>query len=152
MESAILRSLNWRVNPPTSMSLARCLVDLIPRRQLDEDLREAVMKLTQLQAEVAVSSGYFIPVRSSIVAYSAVMNSLSHLISDDKVVDQCGFMFAHALKCNFDAPVCDALFDSLSQSLEDAVFNSYMPSTPKRDSEKRRGVARTKSPRGVVAL
>lgn len=79
MEQRILKAIDWRVNPPTSASFARCMVSVLPANTLTEQERSTVLHLTQLQCEAAIVDYRFIAVPASTLAFSALVNALESL-------------------------------------------------------------------------
>lgn len=97
MESCILFSLQWKLNPPTALSFARQFADLIPDDVLSQDVRQAAYDVTKYQTELAVNECELISVNVSVVAYCALMNSLESVGVDAKVVGQIGYVLSHAI-------------------------------------------------------
>jgi hypothetical protein len=100
MEIKILHALKWRVNPPTSFSFVRKLMELIPEEVLEKEKFQTVLDLAQLQVELAIIDYTFVTVKASTVAYSALMNSLENLGLEDGVLDHLSNTLAEALQIN----------------------------------------------------
>jgi hypothetical protein len=98
MEVTLLRALKWRVNPPTAWDFVHKLMSLIPSDLLTKDLRQMAVDLALLQTELAVANYEFVTVRASIIAYSALMNSLKTL----GIVHEVGYILSQPMKihCN----------------------------------------------------
>lgn len=80
MEWIILMAINWRVNPPTATSFIRLILACLPEDLFQtEHHREAAMELARSQAEYAVTDYELMTVKKSIIAFSAVANSLERL-------------------------------------------------------------------------
>ena len=84
MELVLLQSLQWRVNPPTSLSFARKFLELIPAEAMNEEARKSAFDIVTFQTELAVSEYEFINVKSSVTAYCSLMNALEVLV-DPKI-------------------------------------------------------------------
>lgn len=80
MEQILLEALQWRVNPPTTLSFVRKFLDLVPAEAVDEATRKATFEITEFQTELAVSEYKFINVKASVTAYCSLMNSLEMLV------------------------------------------------------------------------
>jgi hypothetical protein len=103
MEVDILHAVNWRVNPPTSLSFVRELLDLIPEQVLSKEMRQTALDLSELQAGLAVAKHSFVTTLASTVAYSALMNSLESLELDGEVLVHVGFILSQALQIDCDS-------------------------------------------------
>lgn len=82
MESRMLKALKWRVNPPTSMSFVRKILDLVPDDLLYKSERETVMELAQLQVEIAMESYEFCMMTPSSIAISSLYNAVESVCTD----------------------------------------------------------------------
>jgi hypothetical protein len=104
MEVTLLRALKWRVNPPTSWDFVHKLMSLIPSDLLTKELRQTAVDLALLQTEVAVANYELVTVRASIIAFSALVNSLESLGLDDITLSVVGNILAQSLciDCNGD--------------------------------------------------
>lgn len=80
MEQILLKSLNWRVNPPTALSFVRQFLDLIPAEAMKAEERKIAYDITKLQTEVAVSEYSFVNVKASVTAYCSLMNALEEIL------------------------------------------------------------------------
>lgn len=79
MECIMLSAIQWRVNPCTSVSFVRQVLDLLPNNVFETDgLKEAVIKTAKQQAEWTVEDYDLLSVKKSVVAYAAIANSLKH--------------------------------------------------------------------------
>lgn len=88
MESEILSTLKWRMNPPTAMSYVRILLDLIPEETIPGPLRPAVLETAQFQTELAVLNYDLITVPRAMIACAAILNSLECIGFDEDVLGQ----------------------------------------------------------------
>ena len=79
MERIMLSALQWRVNPCTSVSFVRQIVDLLPNNLFPTDgLKMAVLETAQKQAAWTVEDYDLLSVKKSVVAYAAISNSLRY--------------------------------------------------------------------------
>jgi hypothetical protein len=97
MESVILFAVRWQLNPPTSLSFVRQLLDLIPADVLRADLRRACYDIAKYLTELAVNEGALVPMNASTIAFGALMNSLESVGVDCKLVGQIAHVLSHAL-------------------------------------------------------
>ena len=79
MEIIILKSIGWRMNPPTALAFVRQLLGLISLADLSIALRLTVYDLAKAQIEVVLSDYRFVSVKKSVLAIAAVMNALEGL-------------------------------------------------------------------------
>ena len=79
MEKLLLNTLEWRVNPPTSLEFVRHYLDLIPMCQLDKGLKATAYVLARAQTERAHSDYSLLTVEASKIAFACVQNSLEAL-------------------------------------------------------------------------
>ena len=78
METILLATLEWRVNPPTSLCFVRLFLDLMST-ELDHEMKAAVYMLARTQTERAVGDYKLLTVEPSKIAYASVVNSLEAL-------------------------------------------------------------------------
>lgn len=97
MELHILNALEWRVNPPTSMSFVRSFLDMIPSYALPEPLRTTANDIAQFQTELAASTFDFIAVKRSTVAYCSLVNAFESMDMDEKVRNYIASMLAQVI-------------------------------------------------------
>ena len=90
MESAILSSLDWKLNPPTSAAFSREFLLLIPVEVLDQYTIDAVIAVTKLQTELAVREYSYFSVSPSRLAFCSFLNALESLVLDVKVQECVG--------------------------------------------------------------
>jgi len=156
MEKKMLNALKWRVDPPTSRSFVRVLMDLIPEELLDETVRPVIYDLSYCQAELAVGMYDLLPIPKSIVAFSAIMNALSRVRLDEKVVGRIQAVLAKALRIDPKSDLIDDLQTILLRVSADCKTLIMQPSDKTRDDVKRESHSRGKdgicgnfSPRSV---
>jgi hypothetical protein len=127
MEVTLLRSLKWRVNPPTSWDFVHKLMSLAPSDLLTKDLRQTAVDLALRQTELAVANYEFVTVRASIIAYSAVMNSLDTL----GIVHEVGYIVSQPLEIHCDGDhvvsVREFLYQLVAQQQPSNVNASHCP-------------------------
>jgi len=97
-ESVLLQALNWRVNPPTSSSFIRLLINMIPTDVLGDEERRIVCQLSQWLTDYVVGSYHFMTVPASTIAFCALMNSLESLGLDNTIVVDISYILSEALK------------------------------------------------------
>ena len=87
MESMLLQTLQWQLNPPTSAAFVRVYLDLVPQKLLSRELKSIAYKLAEHQAEYALTDERLLYERKAAVAFWAVENTLEQLhIYDDEVL------------------------------------------------------------------
>jgi Cyclin, N-terminal domain/Cyclin, C-terminal domain len=97
MESSILGALQWRMNPPTSMSFIRLFLDLIPQDVMDVSVRNTVSDIAKYQTELAVRDFNFIATKASTIAFCAVINSFESLNMDVKVLSHIAYILSSSI-------------------------------------------------------
>ncbi|GAX13179.1 hypothetical protein FisN_17Hh109 [Fistulifera solaris] len=126
MERILLTGLQWRVNPPTTMSFVRELMNLIPQEAMDLETRNALLDVTKFQIELTVGRVELFLAPASLVALAALQNSLSSLPIDDQLSDYISYVFSNALQWNSsDAAVMsvqDVMFEAVTQSSNDPAI------------------------------
>lgn len=98
MERLLLQGLQWRVNPPTTMSFVRELMNLIPQETLEIETRNALMDITKFQIELTVGQVELFKTPASIVALAALRNSLASLPIDSQLSEYILYVFSNALQ------------------------------------------------------
>lgn len=78
-ELVLLQTLQWRLNPPTSLSFVRQYMELLPHKIVSEETRRAVYDLARHQTELALEDARLFCERKSLIAYIAVQNALQRL-------------------------------------------------------------------------
>lgn len=93
METILLSTLGWRINPPTSLGWARMYLELLSN-DLDPSMRASAYTLAKTQIERAVGDYKLLTTPPSQIAYASVVNAVEaiggslvnlphHLFSDD---------------------------------------------------------------------
>jgi hypothetical protein len=90
MERDMLTALDWRVNPPTSLSYCREFLKIIPDEILDSSMRETVYELSKVQIELSVREHAYIAVKPSTTAFCSFMNAIESLVYDEQVLTYIG--------------------------------------------------------------
>jgi Cyclin, N-terminal domain/Cyclin, C-terminal domain len=78
MERLLLSTIDWRVNPPTSLCFVRLFLDLMCH-DLDLNTRASAYVLARTQTERAVGDYKMLTVPPSQIAYASVVNALEAL-------------------------------------------------------------------------
>ena len=76
MEKLILKSIDWRMNPPTALCFVREILGLISLADLPIEERLTVYDLAKAQIELVLSDYRFVSVKKSVLALAAVINAL----------------------------------------------------------------------------
>ena len=98
METVILTALDWRMNPPTSVSFVREFMTIIPHDVVPAGAREIVLELAKAQTELAVSSYSLMATPASMIAYCALVNALdSSGLVPEQVVRQLGAVLGKSI-------------------------------------------------------
>lgn len=82
MEAKMLNAIQWRVNPPTSMSFVRNMVDLVPNHLINSDELATVMELATFQLDLAMSDYKFSQSSASSLAFASLLNAVDTVVSD----------------------------------------------------------------------
>jgi hypothetical protein len=86
MELEILTAIQWRMNPPTSLSFINNFLALLPESTMSPNDRDTVYELAKLQTELAVHECSLIATDASIVAFCALMNALETVACTETMV------------------------------------------------------------------
>lgn len=80
-ELHLLQTLQWRMNPPTTVQFVRHLMPLLLLGDSNEERQtaSAVTDIALWQARLAVNERCLVSVPASTIAYSAVLNVLESL-------------------------------------------------------------------------
>jgi Cyclin, N-terminal domain len=97
MELIILQALQWRLNPPTTLSYIREFFNLVPPEALDTTTKTIVYDLTQFQSELATSSHLFVGITSAEKAYCCFISALQSLEFDPKIIQYIDSMLLDAI-------------------------------------------------------
>jgi len=97
-ETVLLQALKWRVNPPTSSSFIRLLINMIPTDVLGEEERRIVCQLSQWLIDCAVRSYHFMTVPASTIAFCALMSSMESLRLENTVMVDISHNLSEALQ------------------------------------------------------
>lgn len=79
MEVVLAQALGWRLNPPTSLDLARQYLDLLPKKLVTRATKRKLYDLARHQTEFALQDAALFSEKKSLVAYVAVQNALVQL-------------------------------------------------------------------------
>jgi hypothetical protein len=149
MEETILVALQYRLNPPTSLSFVRTYLDVIPKHALTEQQRQTALELADLQTQAATASFRFITTPASLIAYCSLLNSLEAMGVDPSVLCRSDLFISKAL-APVDAQelllISEYLFTAVSSQTD---FHVSMPSAPRKQALQRRA-SLEESPRAVV--
>jgi hypothetical protein len=134
-EMDVLQTLNWFVNPPTSLAFLICFFELIPK--LDREL-QAVFEVARYLCEISVCVGsIFLSYKESTIAYASIICGLESTYSSLVMRVTSLGDFYHAVNsaanmlpsdpevldvCSFFKTACPDLFDS--QNLLDNAINT----------------------------
>jgi Cyclin, N-terminal domain len=97
MEFIIIQALQWRLNPPTTLSFVREFYNLIPYEAIDGVTRTIVYELTKFQAELAASATEFVGISSSEKAYCCFINAMECLALDPKIIQYIAIIVKDAI-------------------------------------------------------
>lgn len=100
MELQILKALEWRVNPPTSVSFARQLLALLPDEMFSLKQRETISQITATQMELAVSDYNLIEVKPSLIAFCSILNAVEGVGVESKSFAQILHLMSTAIGIN----------------------------------------------------
>ena len=89
MERIIIKTLEWRLNPPTALQFVRHLMDMVPTELLGDSTRGALFDVARLQLEMAVTDYSFVTTRASTLALCAVNVALQSMCVRTATVAAC---------------------------------------------------------------
>jgi Cyclin, N-terminal domain len=78
MEITILSTLNWKLNPPTSLAFVRQMFQLLIEMVdiiMDEGTERSLFEVIRIQTEIATIEYNLITIKSSVIAFCAILNS-----------------------------------------------------------------------------
>jgi len=79
MEMSLLQSLQWRMNPPTSMTFVRQILALVSIEILPVTMRLTVYYLAKAQMDMVLQDYRFVSVKKSVLAMAGILNALESL-------------------------------------------------------------------------
>jgi Cyclin, N-terminal domain/Cyclin, C-terminal domain len=79
MERRLLKGLDWKLHPPTSLCFARYYLELIPSLKVKQDMKDTAFILCKVQTELAVRDCSLVSVRASTIAFASLMNAFEAL-------------------------------------------------------------------------
>jgi len=149
MESRLLEALDWRMNPPTSMSFVRLLLQFVPTDMLPKYLHPAATDLARLQTELSICRNN--TDAASTVAFAALCNTLECMKVDPKSLQRWSRMLQDSLKL----PSVDSTRRIMLQALGSDDTEVCKPTKPKFERPASlRSLGRRKSldesPRGIT--
>jgi hypothetical protein len=170
MERLLLQSLDWHMNPPTSLSFVRLFLDLVPEHLMAQDLKDTAYILSRIQTELAVYDVKFVPIKASVIAFASIMNSFEALGMMETSSGSCAihaFVTQTASLALVDKEIFQngVLLSSMQTRLYHAIAKqnnlsifvgaASVPSSPTPGTPTKRGIARNKSfeetPRSIVS-
>lgn len=94
MECDILRTLKWRINPPTPVLQAKILLFILPNHV---PYKGMIYEISRFLTELCVIDYFFVPFKSSSIATAAVMCSMD--IIGESIIDRStAYDFVHKLQ------------------------------------------------------
>jgi len=88
MESNMLNALSWRVNPPTTRSFARMILDVVlPYDQYTKYEQRIITDKTEEQLEEIANKNSFISYPNLYVAFASVLNSIERCFYNNNKED-----------------------------------------------------------------
>lgn len=151
MEATILAALDWRMNPPTTISFVRQFLTLIPDHALSQQERESILEITSAQAEHFVSNAEYISTPASTIAYCTLMNALQRTgVVKKEALSNIGRILAHSIGLeNHSEQVLNAQRCLHSVSQEFTFQTSKIPDEPIQKPAHSRQASFKESPRTV---
>lgn len=89
METHILRSLCWRLHPPTSVAFVSFLLDYFfatTKSSLSMGDYDDIYHVASFFSELAVCDYFFVPMKSSSVALASILNALEGMFGPDNAL------------------------------------------------------------------
>lgn len=83
MESKMLAAIQWRVNPPTTMSFVRSMIELVPDELLLSSEKDGIFDVTQFQTQMIVTNYDFCKFDASSIAFACVLNAIESVVDND---------------------------------------------------------------------
>lgn len=82
METRMLKAIQWRMNPPTSMSFVRKILNLVPEHLLGASEIQTVVDLAKFQIELAMEKYEFCMLPASSIAVASLLNAVESVSAD----------------------------------------------------------------------
>jgi hypothetical protein len=116
MERRMLKALQWRVNPPTSMDFVRKFLDLVPQDALDERSRTCAVELAQYQVDISVLNYGFCTSKASSIAFASLLNAVESVHSDSATCSYIESVIARSTKIDSHSfqDLRDQLYEAIS--------------------------------------
>ncbi len=126
MERLLLQGLKWRVNPPTTMSFVRELMNLIPHETLELETRNTLMDITKYQIELTVGQEELFKIPPSLIALAALRNTLASLPIDSQLTEYILFVFSNALQWDLNDTgvknVRNVMYEAVTRSSSEQII------------------------------
>jgi len=119
MEAAILDGIQWYLNPPTSLSFIRQIMEMVPSYLLPN--REAVYELAQFQTELAIFNIDLCTASASAVAYASFLNALESLNMTENEIEAISIILDAYMPCKNVSDIQTSLYKSVMDQPVDAV-------------------------------
>jgi hypothetical protein len=116
MEMQVLSAIQWRVNPPTAISFARNLLELVPLNNFPD--RRLVLEVVEAQIELAMTNAEFISITASLIGFAALMNGLQCVLGHSR---SCYYFHIFAPHLGFDKAACKSKSRKLQTKLSSLV-------------------------------
>jgi hypothetical protein len=101
MELELFSALDWRLYPPTAISFARNLLDMIPSSLIRDPT--TVLEVTQVQIDLAIVDGRLLMMtKSSALAAAALLNALRSVLQHNHLA-YFRYIFAKALEMDIES-------------------------------------------------
>lgn len=78
MERKILMALNWRMHPPTAISFANLLLELLPTN-IPTAIKNKIKEFSMFQIELSVKDYFLVVHKSSTIALASILNATDSL-------------------------------------------------------------------------
>lgn len=82
LELDILSSIQWRVNPPTSISFARTLLELVPLDRIPD--RTSILEAVEKQIKLAAADRNFMANQASFLGFAALINAIQDALGSSR--------------------------------------------------------------------
>lgn len=117
MEMKMLKALQWRVNPATTMDFVRAYLSLIPGNVLDSNTRKLIVDLSQCQVNRSIIDYDFCTKKKSNIAFASLLNSVESIYADGFMRSYIESLLSHRLGID------ESKLQNLSDRLYEAIAN-----------------------------
>lgn len=121
VELAMLSAIQWRVNPPTAISFAQKLMELVPLEKIPD--RRSILNTVEKQIELAMTDAELMASGASSIGFASLMTALQCVLGSSRLS-----YFYHLFSRNigFESASDKSKLDKLQKRLSSLLVGSPM--------------------------